>query len=380
MSDASETVGATARIFWAYEGLALAAALVAFPPDKVTTFNDAIGELRRIAEVQIGADEVDAALIDPSNRAIGAKIFEVVQETASAEKITLSSGLAANSTYFLVDQGPQNLNFAEYKVSDLIDWISKYEKNPAYVVLVPQPEALRVALQQKFQGEQGAVMSFNIICNYAPDRCQADVYVNPLGSDIGAQHDLEFFVPRTSVALNYGVRDIVDAKYPTLKGSWFDVSAIKQVEDEVAELTLDAAIGKLQELRKAEDSQLSFFDVSLSGSLARLAAPIALAILAFSVWASASGLAALGISRQDIDRTLFLPLIRTGPATVVRIAAFGFPLAVGVGLLIKAWPGGIASWAIPLITLGLQTLAGFAAFRLFSRIAGKPEAKRRASR
>jgi hypothetical protein len=368
MVDANESIGATARIFWAYEGFALAAALLAFPPDKAATYDRAIDDLRRLATIQIKADDVDQALISAAQSSVGSQVFDAVKTAAEAAKLTVAEGLAANSTYLLVDQGPQNLDFEGIKVAELVDIVAAYKDNPRYVIVAPDPKALRAALQTEFRGQNGVVTSFQIPCNYAPDRCLADVYVNPNGDVVGAQRDLEFFVPRVRVTLDYGVRDLIEAKYSNLKGTWSDVSAVNLVQADVGELAPAAAIAKLQELRKAEDHQLSVFDVSISGAMARFVAPLALAILAFAVWASASGLAMLQLDANEIDRSLFLPLIRTRPALVVRVAAFAFPIFVSVGLLLKAWPDGLIAIAISMVALIVQVLAGFAAFRIFVRL------------
>jgi hypothetical protein len=269
MVDTNESIGATARIFWAYEGFALAAALLAFPPDKAATYDRAIDDLRRLATIQIKADDVDQALISAAQSSVGSQVFDAVKTAAEAAKLTVAEGLAANSTYLLVDQGPQNLDFEGIKVAELVDIVAAYKDNPRYVIVAPDPKALRAALQTEFRGQNGVVTSFQIPCNYAPDRCLADEYVNPNGDVVGAQRDLEFFVPRVRVTLDYGVRDLIEAKYSNLKGTWSDVSAVNLVQADVGELAPAAAIAKLQELRKAEDHQLSFFDVSISGAMAR---------------------------------------------------------------------------------------------------------------
>jgi hypothetical protein len=368
MAEAKEAVAATARIFWLYEALALAAALLAFLPDRSGTYSEAIGELRRLAGIHFTADEVDSALNRPARNAIGKRIFDAVQGAGAAHQITLSKSLEANSTYFLVDEGPQALSFGETPVGSLIEALDAYSANPRYVILAPQPDALNRGLRAGLEGLQGVITSITVPCNYAPDRCQADVYVNPNGDVVGAQRDLQFFVSRTRVPLQFGVKDLVESKYPALKDQWLDASALKRVRDDVAELPPAAAIAKLQELRKNEDRPLSIFDVSLSGTTARLAAPVALAMLAFAAWASASGLAQLRLPAAKVAETLFLPLIRSRPAAFVRVAALAFPIIVTEGLLVRAWNGANALWWVTLGALLLQSCATLALFDIFSRL------------
>lgn len=365
MADVREAVGATARLFWIYQAFALAAALLAFLPDRSATYTQAISELRRVASIQVRADDVDAALARPAERAIGERIFKAFEAAARKHGLTLSASLKANSSYLLIDKGPQTLNFSEAKVGDILDALDAYAGNPHYFVLVPEPAGLEAELQRQFASVRGVVTSFSIPCNYAPDRCQGDVYVNPNGDMApGAQHDLEFYTPRVRVELDFGTRDLIAARYPSLGAQPFDTPALEQLRDDLAELAPGAAIAKLQELRKAEDRPISIFDVSLSGSAARLVAPMVLAVLALIVWASASGLKGLGNPSGPAD-TMFLPLIPTPPAMAVRWGSFWFPLLVGEGLLLRAWSTGLFGWLTALAAIILQSWAVLAMFKIF---------------
>jgi hypothetical protein len=365
MADMKDAVGASARMFWIYQAFALAASLLAFLPDRSSIYTEAIGELRGLISIHISVGDVDATLVSPADKAIGNKVFAAIGSAAKANGLSLSKALKANFSYTLVERGPQSLDFDDTKVGDMLDALDAYATDPHYVVSVPQPDALKNELSSKFAGIQGAIMSASIPCNYAPDRCQGEVYVNPNGDvATGAQRVIQFSVPRLQKELDFGTRDLVAARYPALGSSWLAAPALRQVRDDIAELTPTAAIAKLQEMRKGEGRPITIFDVSLSGSVARLVAPVVLALLALAAWASASGLKVAGQASGTQD-SMFLPLIKTTPAAIVRCGTYWFPLFVAEGLLLRAGSVGILGWVAALVSLGIQAWAVLAMFAIF---------------
>ncbi len=368
MADLKDAFSSTARVFWLYQGFAVAAALLAFLPDKSTTYEEAIDELRRLNAIHIRIDNVENAIRPSAFEAAGKEITATIRETTAQQHITMSPSVTETSSYFLIETGPQSLSFDQAPVSQIIDAITTYRDNPTYTIAVPDAVTVRTALQQRLVSHTGSVTRFDLPCNYSENRCRATIYIDPDGDEIGAEEMIEFYAPRKLIALPYGVRDLIEGSYPSLKGQWDDVSALQRMKDDIAELKPAEAIAKLQEMLKADDRPLSVLDVTFSGATARLIAPLVLALLAFAAWVSATGLAALKPKSAEVARSLFLPLISTRPAVFTRVATLIFPLAVTEGFLLRGWRGGLISFVLAICALGVQSFAAIALYNEFSKL------------
>lgn len=345
MADWQDPLSAVRRTFWAHVAVCLAAALLAFFPDRTDFYDSAINELQLLGSVKLPEEAVFRAVRRHMDTDYGKKLHDVIKRSAENHGLTLEpDALNGGLRYLFIQSGPKSIIF-EQDISSLLALANRIASQEPYTVAVPDLSSLERELSAKLTSIDPGfthIVTVELDCSFDGEPCSGIIQIDDSTPGVPFRVVDLLFRRITLGPLPFTSLDIVKTLNREIDAHLFKLPITKLVSTQIVDKSRTQAIVELEKLKSESQQPLAVFGFAFAGSVAQLAAPPLLAAVGIFLLISFQSLYRLR-PPHNIVRMSFIPPFFDGlGGAMVRFSLLiFFPLVVDVGLIIRTWD---ASW------------------------------------